>query len=164
MKIDLRKSSSGEETEIPLEYSLDFSDSEVDFQHPFCEPVSVLGVFSNFNGLLELKALLKTNLHLSCQRCNTAFTEEKEVSVDLLLSCDTQDPGSDTIYKIEGTVADLDEIFYESFLLDMDTKFLCTQDCRGLCHKCGANLNETSCNCEKSEVDQRLAALEALLE
>jgi uncharacterized protein len=40
-------------------------------------------------------------------------------------------------------------------------KLICAEDCRGLCPRCGANLNETDCNCEK-DVDPRLASLKAL--
>ena len=45
----------------------------------------------------------------------------------------------------------------------MDTKTLCSEDCKGLCPRCGANLNDGPCGC-KREVDPRLAVLAKLLE
>ena len=48
------------------------------------------------------------------------------------------------------------------FVLNMDSKMLCSEDCKGLCCGCGTNLNFEDCSCEK-EVDPRLAALKQLL-
>ena len=45
----------------------------------------------------------------------------------------------------------------------MDTKTLCSEDCKGLCPGCGVNLNHEACRCKK-QVDPRLAALAKLLE
>ena len=39
---------------------------------------------------------------------------------------------------------------------------LCRDDCRGLCPRCGANLNDGPCSCEP-EADPRFAALQRLL-
>ncbi|MDY5613643.1 MAG: DUF177 domain-containing protein, partial [Dysosmobacter sp.] len=50
-----------------------------------------------------------------------------------------------------------------AFILEMDTKTLCSEDCKGLCPRCGADLNLGPCSCKK-EVDPRLAALAKLLE
>jgi uncharacterized protein len=51
----------------------------------------------------------------------------------------------------------------ETFILNMPSKTLCREDCRGLCSGCGVNLNYEKCRCKK-EVDPRLAALAKLLE
>ena len=49
-------------------------------------------------------------------------------------------------------------------VLDMDTKTLCSEDCKGLCPRCGADLNQGPCSCAKKDVDPRLAVLAKLLE
>jgi uncharacterized protein len=38
-------------------------------------------------------------------------------------------------------------------------KFVCREDCRGLCCKCGADLNEGSCRCKNEEIDSRMSVL-----
>jgi len=48
-------------------------------------------------------------------------------------------------------------------VLNMDSKLLCKPDCKGLCCRCGKNLNRESCTCQK-ELDPRFAALKQLLE
>jgi uncharacterized protein len=39
---------------------------------------------------------------------------------------------------------------------------LCREDCRGLCVRCGADLNEGQCDCDTAPVDSRWAGLAAL--
>ena len=48
-------------------------------------------------------------------------------------------------------------------MLNLDSKLLCREDCKGLCSRCGKNLNLGPCDCRK-EPDPRLAALAQLLE
>ena len=57
---------------------------------------------------------------------------------------------------------DLDDLARTAFILDMDTVFLCSPQCKGLCPGCGVNLNREACRCKK-QVDPRLAALAKLL-
>ena len=64
---------------------------------------------------------------------------------------------------LEDDEVDLGDLARTAFILDMDTKFLCTPDCKGLCPGCGVNLNFEKCRCKK-EVDPRLAKLAQLLE
>jgi uncharacterized protein len=49
------------------------------------------------------------------------------------------------------------------FVLNMDSRLICSEDCKGVCPRCGKDLNQGSCSCEK-EVDPRLAALKQLLD
>ena len=47
----------------------------------------------------------------------------------------------------------------EQIELAMPMKFVCREDCRGLCYKCGADLNEGACLCKNEEIDSRMSAL-----
>ena len=67
------------------------------------------------------------------------------------------------VFPLEGDSADLDEIIRTVFVLNLDSKLLCKEDCKGLCHRCGTNLNHGPCTCQK-ELDPRFAALKQLLE
>ena len=82
---------------------------------------------------------------------------EGELTAELLCVCDPE------LFLLEGTEVDLDEILVTNFVLDMETKFLCREDCRGLCVRCGKNLNLGPCGCRK-EIDPRFAVLEQLLD
>ena len=61
------------------------------------------------------------------------------------------------------SMVDVEDLARTAFILEMDTKTLCSEDCKGLCHRCGADLNLGPCSCKK-DVDPRMAALAKLLE
>ena len=70
---------------------------------------------------------------------------------------------NDEIVLLEDGQVDAGELAREAFVLGMDTKTLCSEDCKGLCPRCGADLNLGPCSCKK-DVDPRLAVLAKLLE
>ena len=67
------------------------------------------------------------------------------------------------IVLLEAGRVDAGELARTAFILGMDTKTLCSEDCKGLCPRCGADLNLGPCSCKK-ETDPRLAVLAKLLE
>ena len=58
----------------------------------------------------------------------------------------------------------IDEQLAEALLLDFPRKVLCSEDCPGLCPKCGKSLKGGDCGCPKKEIDPRLAVLATLLQ
>ena len=71
------------------------------------------------------------------------------------------DPEGDT-YPILHDCVDLELVAREAILLDLPLAPLCTEECRGLCPTCGADLNDGPCPCEEAPRDHRWAALETL--
>ena len=65
--------------------------------------------------------------------------------------------------KCDRCLRPLDELFTTALVLAMDSKHVCRADCKGLCPRCGADLNEGPCAC-RPETDPRLAALAQLLD
>ena len=59
----------------------------------------------------------------------------------------------------DGKVIDLEPIVREQVQLALPMNAVCREDCRGLCPKCGQNLNEKQCGCETKFEDPRFAAL-----
>jgi uncharacterized protein len=58
---------------------------------------------------------------------------------------------------------DMGEISKEQVLLNIPIKPLCSESCKGICPRCGADLNEKACGCEPVKTDNRLKALEKYL-
>jgi uncharacterized protein len=54
---------------------------------------------------------------------------------------------------------DLTSIICEQIILQIPIKTLCKEECKGLCPRCGINLNTSSCNCHLDVVDNRMAVL-----
>ena len=71
---------------------------------------------------------------------------------------------SDTIITVPDMKLDVDEFVYSEVILDLPSKHLCREDCKGICFKCGKNLNDGECGCSTKEVDPRLAKLMELLD
>jgi uncharacterized protein len=61
---------------------------------------------------------------------------------------------------LAGTSLDVDRLIHDEILVSWPTKVLCSKDCKGICRKCGANLNRESCACSKAEPDPRMAAIQ----
>jgi len=57
----------------------------------------------------------------------------------------------------------LDEIVLNAILVSMDVRYLCSEDCKGLCPVCGKNLNVEACDCKSDVIDPRFEALSKLL-
>lgn len=164
MKLDLKPLARQPGAVLPFELQLDLSGVEWSGGRPFSRPVQARGAVRNRAGALELNVRLATVLSLTCDRCAKPFEREKTVEYDTLLAFELANGESDDIVLLDKDGAlELDELMREVFLLEMDTKNLCSEDCKGLCTGCGADLNVESCRCER-EIDPRLSKLARLLE
>lgn len=70
----------------------------------------------------------------------------------------------DEVRTYDGETIDLAQTVSEAFLLSAPVKFVCREDCRGICPVCGTNRNVSECDCESFSVDPRLEGLAKLLE
>lgn len=163
MRLDLRNIIHVPDASKAFQFQLDLSDLEFYGQHPITRPIQVEGSVTNHAGALVLEGTASSLLDLTCDRCGKAFSREQTVPLNCLLATELEDEENDEIILLEGSQVDLDEVAGTAFVLAMDTKNLCSEDCKGLCAKCGANLNDGPCGC-KPEVDPRLAALAQLLD
>ena len=50
-------------------------------------------------------------------------------------------------------------MLYNEILVDLPTKVLCSEDCKGICRVCGHNLNEGTCDCEDTGLDPRMSVV-----
>jgi uncharacterized protein len=66
------------------------------------------------------------------------------------------------ISHYQGDFIDLTSIICEHIILQIPIKTLCREECKGLCARCGINLNASSCNCHLAVVDNRMAVLKNL--
>ena len=148
----------------PFSYELDLSDLEFGGAHPIDQPVLVTGQVRNMAGALVLEGTAATTLHLVCDRCAKPYAREKTVRLETLLAKELADERSDDeIVLLDGDEVDLDDVATTAFVLAMESKNLCSEDCKGICPGCGVDLNTEPCRC-KPEVDPRLAVLAKLLE
>ncbi len=163
MRLDLRDIIHVPDARKDFQFQLDLSQLDFYGSNPIAHPVLAEGSVTNHAGALVLEGTASSILDLTCDRCGKAFSREKTVKLDSLVAQELEDEENDDILLLEGTELDLDEAVTTAFVLAMDTKNLCSDDCKGLCAKCGADLNLGPCGC-RPEVDPRLAALAQLLD
>ena len=150
---------------VPFSTSVDLSDLCYGVSYPVSEPVKAEGTVRNTAGVLVMKGEISTCIHGTCDRCASPFDREIDLPINVVLVTEmaNEENEDEWVFPLEGDSADLDDIVRTVFVLNLDSKLLCKEDCAGLCHRCGKNLNDGPCNCQK-ELDPRFAALKQLLE
>lgn len=126
----------------------------------FTAPITAVGTIKNVSGILCLELNCKAEFDTQCARCLEAVHESMEFCVSERLSRDAAD---EDVIIIDSHELDLDETVMKSFCSELPINFLCSENCKGLCHVCGCNLNHTQCDCEDDYIDPRLAALKDFL-
>ena len=172
MKLDLRPLLAGDRLlEIDYELTLDTNPEDTTsilYGVGFPSPMKVTGEITNTAGYMRMHLDAEIDYQACCARClkevNGRFTFSLEKTVaprEVLMDLD--EDKQDDYAIIEDGFLDVDEQIYEQMEMEFPLRFLCRDDCKGLCQRCGKNLNEGECACVKKEIDPRLAALADLL-
>ena len=164
MILDLKRIFATENSVLEIEHSLDMSDVDFFGNYPLKTPVKITGTVSNKASVVSLKLTIEYVFAADCDRCGVFAQHNHTVYVDKLLATAIERQESDTIITVPDMKLDVDEFVYSEVILDLPSKHLCTEDCKGICFKCGKNLNEGECGCSTKEVDPRLAKLMELLD
>ena len=150
---------------VSFSTSVDLSDLRFGTTEPVRDPVLAEGTVRNTAGVLMMQGMIRTRLYGICDRCANEFERDVEFSIDVVLVTElaNEENEDEWVFPLEGDSADLEDIVRTVFVLNLDSKLLCREDCAGLCCRCGKDLNHGPCNCQK-ELDPRFAALKQLLE
>lgn len=143
-------------------------DGELDLQDPdfeFDGTVKIKGSIFNNGQSLSLDALCSGVLKTQCARCLKDIKVDVEFPINENLVQEDESAVSDDedVIRFEGYSVEIDEIAANSFLMNTSMKYLCKEDCKGLCQKCGMDLNEGECNCNHENIDPRWSGLVDIL-
>ncbi len=163
MIIDLKKIFVNDNSSMPIHYALDLSTVEYSGVYPLKKPVVLDGAVFNKASLVRLEAKILYEFDAPCDRCGADTAREHTVTLEKSLAVAIEGEESDTILLVPDMKLDLDELVYSEVLVSLPMKHLCHTDCRGICPKCGSNLNDGKCDCPEKEIDPRLAVLAELL-
>ena len=173
MKLDLRPLLAGDRLlEIDYELTVDTDPEDTAsflYGVSFPSPMKVKGDITNTAGYMRMHLTASLDYSAKCARCladvNGSFTFdlEKTVAPREVLS-DLDEDRLDDYAIIDDGFLDMDTQLTEQLEVEFPLRFLCKEDCKGLCSKCGKNLNEGECDCNKKEIDPRFAPLQKLLE
>ena len=174
MKLDLRALLADECRTVPVDFLLEpKTDSGDHFSGltdvRFPSPVHVLGTITNTAGYIRMTLTLSVDYVAPCARClkdvsgSFSFDVERTVVTPKMTEGLTEDR-IDELVVVEDGFLDIDELLLEVLALSFPFRFLCREDCKGLCSHCGKDLNDGPCDCETKEIDPRLEPLRKLLE
>ena len=149
---------------------VDGASMNIDFEEPildvietqngfvFEKPVSFNGKITNISGILKLDGILKFYYTANCSRCLKPITGEGEIHVieDFVEGESNEDID---VYTFIGSSIQLDKALFDNIILSLPVKLLCSDDCKGICHMCGKDLNEGQCKCEHIEINPKLEVL-----
>lgn len=163
MKIDVSKIVKAEGASQAVSVEISFDRIEFNGQEfLFTSPMRVDGVIKNAGGNLYLDADVQAEFIVNCARCLKELTEEFSFEVNEVFTQGEID-GDSVFLPIVSNTVDLKSAVEENFCTSVPFVFLCSEDCKGLCHTCGKDLNEGECDCENEDIDPRLAGLKAFL-
>ncbi len=164
MRVDMIPILTGRTDEI--DFAFDWEDAGQQFPDVTFEgPVHIEGRITERSGCLSLTLSAEVSYKTECARCLKAL--HRSLSLTLIkyaaVKGTLQDGEDDDYVIISDSVLELDEPVSELLFLELPSKDLCSEDCRGFCPKCGCDLNEGSCDCDGREIDPRLAVLKKFL-
>ena len=130
--------------------------------------VKAVGEIEKHSAWFDVKGRIEADAEIDCSRCLEPVDRSLSIpfSIRLLQTEDEVEGTEKAIDKsdldssvLESNHVDLAEVVREQILLDLPEQIFCSEDCRGLCPKCGANRNLIDCRCKEDETDPRWAAL-----
>ena len=124
----------------PKELDLEFVDLK------YTKSLDLDGTVLKGHDALTFQGRLTSEIERTCARCLKPVKAQMDREFEFYYETRNRE-------LIEAT----DDI-RELLVLEHPIRFLCQEDCRGLCPECGTNLNESDCACSKAEKDKPLSA------
>lgn len=173
MKLDLRPLLAGERMtsfsyDLPLDCRSEDAGSFL-YGIGFPSPMKVDGEITNTAGYMRMRISACVPYQATCARCLAPVSGEFTTSLEKTVATkdslgDLPEDKIDDYAVIEDGFLDIDEVLYEQLEMEFPARFLCSEECLGLCQRCGKNLNIEKCDCEAREVDPRLLPLQKILD
>ncbi|MBQ8817369.1 MAG: DUF177 domain-containing protein [Clostridia bacterium] len=167
MVIDVGPLLRGEVKKIDIDYMLT---PEALWGIEFESDAHVTGALTDNAGYMRLVLKAELKYHGECARCLAPVSGvfsldfERTVTTEGVLSDSQLEEDLDEYVVIHGSELDVDEPLSEELVLAFPKKLLCSEDCFGLCPKCGKPKREGDCGCPTKEIDPRLAILATLFD
>ena len=165
MKVDLTDIKALENREVEKRVPVDLVtfDSKLG-KFPITKKEDVaLHIRNEENKRLFVQGTTELTIEIPCDRCL------EEVPTDIHFSIDKDIKLEDSVVHDEdvedndyliGFNLDIDRLIYGEILVNWPMKVLCREDCKGICKVCGMNLNKGNCDCQRTELDPRMAAIQ----
>lgn len=150
--LDLKKLLDGSVDTVDFALSLD----ELDFiDDALGGTAKASGVITNHSGLILLNGTVKPEITVSCARCGKEFVYNESIALEAKITDKLANKDEDEFIIMQDFAIDVEELVRTALILELPSRYLCKDDCKGLCLKCGKDLNSGECGCDLKETDSR---------
>ena len=148
-----------------------FLPPEDPFELKLPRPLDVVLELSKHTDHVRVAGTIEGTLVSACHRCLKSCTLPVNEQVDILLVEEQQAPQVDDaeieaeemeFEFFDGEIIEVDRLVAEQLFLALPVKVLCSEECRGLCPGCGANLNDEACRCRRDSKGSAFSRLEQI--
>ena len=134
----------------------------------YAGPVTFSGSYMLADETVIVRGVAAAEIASNCARCAGPAKTCIEAELEEAYVRDTGDERMEELdedtYTYSGHVLELDDAVRTALLLELPSRILCKEDCKGLCSQCGANLNINECSCQKDLIRKNpFSALASLL-
>lgn len=127
-------------------------------KHPF-----LLTIVHKADQVLRITGEGRIFVWIPCSRCLEPVTVsipiEIDEEVDMKLTDQERIDVLDESSYVRGKELDTEKMLHNEILIRWPMRVLCKEDCKGICSRCGANLNQGSCDCDTADLDPRMAVI-----
>lgn len=113
---------------------------------------------------LVLEGEAELSLMIPCGRCLEPVKNKFHLSIERTLDMSRTEAERiedlDEQPYLEGYNLDVDQLVRDELLPNLPMKVLCDEACKGICNRCGANLNHGSCQCDRTSLDPRMSVIQ----
>ena len=163
MVLDLQGLFAGEQQRLPFSFSLDMSWYDRAGAYPFPDPVTVTGAVESRAGVVTLTGRAEGIFIAPCDRCLREVRRPVSVPLEHVVVTSLNREDNDELILAENGLLDVTALTESDILLFLPSRHLCREDCRGLCPRCGKDLNDGDCGCDARPTDPRWEGLRQLL-
>lgn len=149
MLIDVNNLTVGQDLDFALSERFDVESALVD--------AKIDGQISRLKDRYLVRGQINAVLSLNCDLCLDTFKVELNLSFDESFSDDEN--SDEEFWDFSDKTIDLKPAVIANILLNMPMRAVCSDDCKGLCPKCGHNLNKGDCGCDTGYVNPQFEKL-----
>lgn len=134
-------------------------------EYIFMKPAQFDLALTNLGNSISIVGQIKVEMKVQCCRCLEDFSLDMDIEFKETYYNETyQTMGNDNEDWISysGDAFDITPEVLRSIIMNLPMRFICHEQCRGLCTGCGINLNKKQCGCVREDTDPRLVKLKEL--
>lgn len=147
---------------VPLEMT-HFEGSDCSYKIVEKEPVTLV-VTNQGERVLTVAGKAVLSLEMPCARCLdpviVPFELEIDQELDMNQTKEDRIEALDEQFYINGYNLDVDQLVGNELTLNLPMRVLCSDNCKGICNRCGTNLNRGTCDCDNRSLDPRMSVIQ----